>query len=319
MADIVGQITGAALGACVGSFLNVVIWRLPRHAFLADGARSICPHCRKPIPWYRNVPILSWLLLRGKAACCGASIASRYVLVEALTAFLFWALVVWPPSTLAAWPPTFAGTGAFVLHAFLVSILVACTFIDIDHQILPDKLTKPGMVIGVLGALVVPQAYGALPVPSLSTANQHLVFSVVGLMAGFGATWGVRALASALFRKEAMGRGDVKFMAAIGAFLGWKMVLLTFFLGCVFGAFGGLLHRAITGHAYICFGPFLAAGAVTSLFFGEQVTHFVLVTWPRWQEAHPMAPVLTLSLGGLALISLFFIIRRGRNSQPLDH
>lgn len=318
MTDIVGQITGALLGACVGSFLNVVIWRLPRGAFLADGARSICPHCRAPIPWYRNVPILSWLLLRGRAACCGVPIASRYLLVEVLTASLFWVLVRWPPSHLPAWPPNWEGTAAFVLHAFLVAVLVACTFIDIDHQILPDRLTKPGMVVGVAGALVVPEAYGLVPVPSLSVANQHFLFSVLGLLAGFGSTWGVRALASALFRKEAMGRGDVKFMGAIGAFLGWQSVLLTFFLGCVYGAVGGVLHRAITGHAYICFGPFLAAGALTSLFFGEQVTVFLLDTWPRWQETHPIAPVLMLSVAGLALIALFFIIRRGRNSEPLD-
>ncbi|MEZ5963394.1 MAG: A24 family peptidase [Planctomycetota bacterium] len=318
MTDIVGQITGAALGACVGSFLNVVIWRLPRGAFLTDGKRSICPHCRAPIPWYRNLPILTWLLQRGRAACCGRTIAVRYLLVEALTAVLFWALVRWPPSHLSAWPPNWDGTGAFVLHAFFVSILVACTFIDIDHQILPDRLTKPGMVVGVAGALLVPAAYGVLAVPSVSPANRHLLFSVVGLLAGFGSTWAVRWFATALFRKEAMGRGDVKFMGAIGAFLGWQSVLLTFFLGCVFGAFGGLLHRAITGHAYICFGPFLAAGALTALFFGGQVTVFLLETWPRWQESNPMAPVLTLSASAVALIALFFIIRRGRNAQPLD-
>ena len=313
MTDFVGQVTGAVLGACVGSFLNVVIWRLPRGTFVADGSRSICPQCRAPIAWYRNLPVLSWLLLRGRAACCRARISPRYLLVEALTAFLFWALVAYPPSELAAWPPNFAGTGTFLLQASLVSILIACTFIDIDHQILPDRLTKPGMVLGVLGALVVPQAYGALPIP-VSLANQRLLFSVVGLLAGFGLTWGVRALASLLFRKEAMGRGDVKFMGAIGAFLGYENVLLTFFLGCLFGAAGGLLHRVVTGQVYICFGPFLAAGAMTALFFGEPVRNFLLVTWPQWQETHPMAPVLVLCLTGVALLSLFIIIRRGRTT-----
>lgn len=319
MADLVGQITGAVLGACVGSFLNVVIWRLPRGSFIADGSRSICPHCRTPIPFWRNVPIVSWLLLRGRAACCGKAIAVRYVVVEALTAFLFWALVVRPPSELPAWPPAWPGSAAFVLHAILVSILVASTFIDIDHQILPDRLTKPGMVVGIAGALLVPEAYGVLYAPRLSLQNQHLLFSVVGLLVGFAITWAVRALASAIFRREAMGRGDIKFMAAIGAFLGWQSVLLTFFLGCVYGAFGGLVHRAVTGHAYICFGPFLAAGALTALFFSEDVLHFLFVTWPRWQETYPAAPLLTLAVAGIALVSLFIIIRRGRDRQPLDH
>jgi leader peptidase (prepilin peptidase)/N-methyltransferase len=313
MTDLVGQCTGALLGACVGSFLNVVIWRLPRGTFLADGARSICPHCRAPIPWFRNLPVVSWLLLRGRAACCGARIAWRYPLVELVTAVLFWALAAYPPSGLNPWPPTWSGSGAFLLHACFVAILIACTFIDIDHQILPDRLTKPGMVIGVAGALAIPAAYGALPAP-VSRANQALLFSVVGLLAGWLLTWGVRALASFVFRKEAMGRGDVKFMGAIGAFLGYENVLLTFFLGCLFGAGGGLLHRLVTGHAYICFGPFLAAGALTALFFGPPVTHFLLVTWPRWQETHPSAPLIVLCATGLALLSLFIIIRRGRKT-----
>lgn len=311
MTDPVGQITGAVLGACVGSFLNVVIWRLPRGTFIADGSRSICPQCRQPIPWFRNLPILSWLLLRGRAACCGARISPRYLLVEALTAFLFWGLVVHPPSGLVAWPLNLTGTLAFLLQAFLVSVLIACTFIDIDHQILPDRLTKPGMAIGIMGSLAVPQAYGSFPAP-VSVANQAVLFSASGLLAGFGLTWGVRALASLLFRKEAMGRGDVKFMGAIGAFLGPQNVLLTFFLGCLFGAFGGLLHRVVTGQAYICFGPFLAAGALTALFFGEPVTHLLLVSWPQWQETHPIAPVVVLGLTGIAFLSLFIIIRRGR-------
>src|SRR5690606_27152625 len=187
MTDIVGQITGAVLGACVGSFLNVVIWRLPRGTFLADGKRSICPNCREPIPWYRNVPIVSWLVLRGRAPCCGARIAVRYVLVEAVTALLFWALVVRPPSGLVAWPPNWPGSGAFVLHAYFVSTLIACTVIDIDHRILPDRLTKPGMVVGVLGSFVVAEAYGRLAVRASPTA-QAVLFSAAGLLAGFALT-----------------------------------------------------------------------------------------------------------------------------------
>ncbi|HLU39632.1 MAG TPA: prepilin peptidase [Planctomycetota bacterium] len=310
MTDIVGQITGAVLGACVGSFLNVVIWRLPRGTFLADGKRSICPNCREPIPWYRNVPIVSWLVLRGRAPCCGARIAVRYVLVEAVTALLFWALVVRPPSGLVAWPPNWPGSGAFVLHAYFVSTLIACTVIDIDHRILPDRLTKPGMVVGVLGSFVVAEAYGRLAVRASPTA-QAVLFSAAGLLAGFALTWSVRQLATLLFRKEAMGRGDVKFMGAIGAFVGWQDVLLTFFLACLYGAAGGLLHRAVTGQAYVWFGPFLAAGAVTALFFGESVMHFLFVTWPQWQESHPVAPVLILSGAAAVLLLLFFVIRRG--------
>lgn len=314
MTDTVAQGLAIALGACVGSFLNVVIWRVPQGTFLSGGSRSACPKCGVPIPWYRNLPILSWLMLRGRAACCGTRISPRYLLVEALTAFLFWALLVRPPTGLPAWPPALPNTLVYLLHAYFLSVLVACSAIDFDKQLLPFVLTKPGMVVGAVGSLLLPAAYGKLPLPQLTETFNSVLFSLSGLLLGYGMIKGVAVLGALLFRKEAMGGGDVKFMGMIGAFLGWEGVLWTFFLGCLFGGVTGIPHRLITGREHIAFGPFLALGAVLSFFYAGPIREFVLVTWPRWQEqtsAH--APVVTLSLSAAAIVFLIVIIRRGRS------
>ena len=313
MTDTAGQAVAVALGACVGSFLNVVIWRLPRGTFRSGGRRSHCPQCSAPIPVTRNIPVVSWLLLRGKAACCGARIAWRYPLVEALTAAMFWLLAVFPPSGLPAWPPNGDGTSAFLLHAGFVSVLIAGAFIDIDWRLLPDLLTIPTMVMGVLGALLLPAAYGDLGIRGIPLPAQALLFSLVGMGAGAGLTWGVRAVSGWLFRQEAMGFGDVKLMAAIGAFLGWQDVLLTFFLACALGALVGIAHRFLTGDLFICFGPFLVAGAMITMFVGDAVHEFMFVTWPSWQHANPASPFLLLALGLVAILLLVVIVRRGRS------
>ncbi len=313
MTDLAGQAIAAALGACIGSFLNVVIWRLPHGTFTSGGRRSHCPHCRAPIPARWNIPVVSWVVLRGKAACCGGRIAWRYPLVEAITALVFWLLAVFSPSGLAAWPPAWPGTGAFVLHAIFVSALIACTFIDIDHRLLPDRLTIPAMVLGVLGSLVIPAAYGDLGIRGVSSEARALLFSLAGMSAGAALTWTVRAVSSWLFRQEAMGFGDVKLMAAIGAFVGWQDVLLTFFLACALGAIVGVAHRLVTGDLFICFGPFLVAGALLSMFVGEFVQEFLFVTWPTWQRANPASPLLLLVLAIVAVLLLVVIVKRGRS------
>lgn len=316
MTDTVGQVLAIALGACVGSFLNVVAWRLPQGTFISGGKRSACPKCGAAIPGYHNLPIVSWLLLRGKAACCGGRISPRYLVVEVLTAFLFWALLMRPPSGLAAWPPDMPGTAVYLLHAYFLSVLVACSAIDFDRQLLPFALTKPGMVVGVAGALFLPAAYGRLPLssPQLTETLNAVLFSFCGLLLGYFMILGVAVIGAKLFNKEAMGGGDVKFMGMIGAFLGWEGVLWTFFLGCLFGGVAGIPHRLITGREHIAFGPFLALGAVLSLFYTEPIRHFVLVTWPSWQETSPMAPAVTLGLSVIAIAFLIVIIRRGRSS-----
>ena len=313
-------VTAVLFGAIVGSFLNVVIYRLPRGEFRSKGKRSVCPQCRAAIAWYDNIPVLGWLLLRGRARCCGARISIRYPIVEALTAGLFGLLWWYGPlapmvreATLIGAFPTLDSTRVvgYAFQAWFVSVLVACTFIDIDHRILPDALTKPTMVVGCVGALLVPGLAGRLHLDGVSPALDSLLFSGLGLAAGYAVTLGVLKGAKLVFGKDAMGYGDVKFMAAIGAFVGWEGVLLTFFLGSVLGAIGGSIHRLVTGDAYVFFGPFLAVGALLSLFAADWL--FARFTeFQRWQLEDPDAVWL---LGGAALISLillFVLIRRGR-------
>ena len=253
------------LGACVGSFLNVVIYRLPRQAFFSMGRRSVCPACSVPIRWYDNIPVISWVVLGGQARCCGAAISVRYLLVELLTAFLFgllystsqYQIVVeaipvggrFGPLALDLYP----GAVGYLFQAAFVALLVACTFIDIDHRILPDALDKPGMVLGIVGSAVVPGLAGTFHSLELPLWINSTLYSVVGLTCGVALTWGIRIGARAVFRKEAMGFGDVKFMGMIGAFVGWEGAVMTFFLGSMFGAVGGLAHRLVTGDLYVPF------------------------------------------------------------------
>ena len=309
-------VAAVLLGACVGSFLNVVIYRVPAGTFFSGGARSRCPECRAPIAMYHNLPVLSWLLLRGKARCCGASISPRYLLVEALTAmvfgWLFWTCVgvhlpaQGSPVDLPGWEEWVK----FIFRAWFLAALIACTFIDIDHRILPDVITKPTMVVGVAGSALVPGLSGSFVVAPDS--YDGVFFSVTGLLTGLACTWFIRELAGRVFGREAMGFGDVKLMGAIGAFLGWDGALLAFFLGSLLGALYGAFHQLITREGQIFFGPFLAAGAAITQFHKEGIKTFVTVTWPDWQQELDLPIWAT---GGIVLFfafSLLLIIRRGR-------
>lgn len=311
-------------GACVGSFLNVVILRLPHGTFLSGGKRSHCPKCRAPIAWYDNIPVFSWVvLLRGKARCCGQPISARYPLVEAITAALIGFLAWWvigrelpgglePGGSLRAVDPWLT----LLFQAWFVSVMIACTFIDIDLRILPDKLTKPTMVVGLFAALMVEGFAGRFSAESAESAASSgalssLAFSALGLGTGYLLTELVRVGGARVFRKEAMGMGDVKFMAAIGAFVGWDGALCTFFVGSVLGAVYGIIHQLVTKEPKIFFGPFLAAGALISLFWRGEIVHFVTVTWPSFTAG--TSPMVS---GGIALLCgvlMVVIIRRGRS------
>jgi leader peptidase (prepilin peptidase)/N-methyltransferase len=306
-------IAAIVLGAIVGSFLNVVIHRLPLGTFWSGGARSRCPACGAPIRSFDNVPVVSWVLLRGRARCCAAPIAARYPIVEAATAALFGLLWISPPSGLEFREPDFDGLAlaAFVFHAFFAANLVANAFIDIQHRILPNELTKSGMVVGCLFGLFVGTA-GRLPIAGIGPGVSGLLFSAVGLVVGLAATWAIRFGARAVFREEALGFGDVKLMGMIGAFLGWEDALLTFFLGCVLGAVFGTVHRWLTGDRFIYFGPFLALGALISLFVGPRL-RAALGGLQRWQIESSSAPAWTAVFLVLAVALLIFLIRRGRS------
>lgn len=206
-------------GACVGSFLNVVIYRLPKEESVVTPG-SHCG-CGQPIKWHDNIPILSWLALRGRARCCGRKFSFRYPFVELLTALLFTACWL-------KFPPAVAACGALFL-----SCLVAATFIDLDHMIIPDVFTLGLAVIGVLLSMLVPALHGQQSDLYIVDSMRAALASIQGLLIGSALVLWIALLAEVILRKEAMGFGDVKFVGAIGAFCGWQ--------GAVFSIFGGAL------------------------------------------------------------------------------
>ena len=240
-----------AFGAIIGSFLNVCIARLP------DG-RSIvrppshCPKCQSFLAWYDNVPILSYLVLGGRCRTCRVRISAIYPAVEVLTGALAVALFLRLGPTLA-----FAGYFAFA------AALVVITFIDLDHQLIPDVISLPGIVVGLAFSLVSPL------VTPLDAA--------LGVLAGGGTLLAVAWLYQTFRGQEGMGGGDIKLLAMIGAFLGWQSIFVTLFVGSVIGSIIGvglmLYERADTKLA-IPFGPFLAGGALVYLFWGDRILAF---------------------------------------------
>jgi leader peptidase (prepilin peptidase)/N-methyltransferase len=233
------------VGTVVGSFLNVCIYRIPwQKSVVWPGSR--CPNCSAAIAARDNIPILSWLALRGECRRCGAAISVRYPLVEGLVGLLF--LGAYFVDVIAGprrpWEvPTFQLVAA-AYHAAFLALLVAATFIDYDLMMIPDEITVTGMIVGIgLGSLWP----WVRPVPA--TASTHLqAFWVgfLGLIVGAGLTQGIRKIAGLVLRREAMGFGDVTLMGMIGAFLGWQGAVLAFFLSSFFG----LAHAAWKLFAY---------------------------------------------------------------------
>jgi leader peptidase (prepilin peptidase)/N-methyltransferase len=336
------------LGAAVGSFLNVCIYRWPVDLSINKPRRSFCPACGKPIPWHQNLPLISWILLRGRCANCGAKISFRYFAVELLTALLF--LAIWQ---------SFPWQAAIAYWIF-ASFLIVGTFIDFEHFIIPDRVTIGGVLAGVVCSVTVPALMGAdsplaAGVRALLAAALGYVILLIVLEAGkiaFGRkriqfdaptpfTWTKRGddadfvvgteeslwsdhfarekdrlvlecdesridnhtygnvtldfrydrvavpgnvlmlddvtqisgvARELVIPREAMGRGDLKFLAAIGAFLGWRAVLFSLFAGSLLGSIVGLI-TLVAGKrvwsAKLPFGPYLAFGAVTWMFFGD--------------------------------------------------
>jgi leader peptidase (prepilin peptidase) / N-methyltransferase len=233
-------------GALVGSFLNVCIFRLPRGESIVWPG-SHCPSCSHPIEFYDNIPLLSYLWLWGRCRACRTGISIRYPLVEATNA-LGYLTILW----------YFGPTWTAALYALLFSALVVVTGTDLTHKMIPNVITLPGIVIGLIGAVTV------LPVDWMN--------SVLGLTLGGGLLWLLAWLSPYLFGKEGMGGGDIKLLAMIGAFLGWKPALLTIMIGSLTGSIIGVsliaLH-IIKRDDYIPFGPFIVLGALLSLFFAQ--------------------------------------------------
>lgn len=355
--EFIFRIFALLLGAIIGSFLNACIHRMPRGVSLNTPRRSFCPNCERAIPWYENLPLVSWLALRGKCSGCGWRIPFRYFLVEALTAFLFAA--VWERF----------GLPLAVVYWVFVSLLVVATFIDFEHFIIPDEITWGGAVAGVLFAVAIPEMMDAITrwealVYSLGGAalgfallflvveggklafgkirhtfpeaevfewrregdrimltlageeldwmdifsreRDVLIIEVEGTaLAGDGAEirgrlkfWHDRyeadgsggplgpferisgKMKTVVIPREAMGFGDVKFIACIGAFLGWQAVLFTLFAASIVGSVAGFAGIALArdrAGVRIPFGPFLALGALLWLFGGKELMEWYLV------------------------------------------
>lgn len=237
----------------VGSFLNVVITRLPRKESLVSPP-SRCPACGVPIRWYDNIPILSFLWLRGRCRSCRAAIAWHYPVVEAVTAGLF---------GLGAW--RIGGQIELIAAWLFLSALIAITAIDLEHQLIPDRISLPGVLFGLLANLL--------------TGRVSLPESIGGILLG-GGTFFVIILVS----RGGMGGGDMKLGAMIGAFLGWKLTILTIFFAVFLGGAiaAGLLLTGVRGRKDpVPFGPFLAAASVVSLFWGGEILLWYLRGFAR--------------------------------------
>lgn len=235
-------------GACIGSFLNVCIYRIPAGlSIVHPGSR--CPRCKKAIPFYDNIPILSYLLLLGKCRRCKTPIGIRYPFVELLGGL----------SALACAQVFGLTLHGLVVFAFIATLIVV-TFIDLDHRIIPDRISLPGIPLFFLAALAVP------------TVTWRA--SAIGIVAGGGSLFAVAWIYELITGREGMGGGDIKLLAMIGAMIGWQGVLFTLFAASAIGTLTGLLAMLRSGKGLklaIPFGPFLAAGAVLYLFCGDAI------------------------------------------------
>lgn len=353
-----------AMGACIGSFLNVVIYRVPLGMGVGNPKRSFCPNCKTQIPAWLNIPLVTWLMLGGKCKWCKSEIKFRYFLVELLTAIVF----------LAIWKLFFVslGIGGVIALWILSALLIAATFIDIDHMIIPDSITLGGLGVGLLASVIVPA------IQQEKTWQGGLLAGLIGAALGYCLLWGVVLLGKMMFGlikhefaeavdfeisqpggedeaiiiqlgpeqkyewqdvfyrasdrmemdvtevrfndvaqevresfkivgdgfvidgvktpldgvkkvtgkctravvpREAMGYGDVKFIAMIGAFLGWKAVLITIMSACCFGAIIGLIQKWLSKDSKIPFGPYLALGAFIFIFTGVAIWNWYAAFW----------------------------------------
>ncbi len=269
------------LGACVGSFLNVCILRLPKGESIISPP-SHCA-CGKPIKFYDNIPILSWLLLRGKARCCGRRISPRYFAVELLTAALF--AFAWASNA----PQTAAAGMVFI------SIMIFCAFVDIDTMMLPDFATIGGTATGAILSAMLPELHDIHleEYPFAVSAVASLICSCAGILVGSGMLYWIRLLGQTVFRREAMGEGDVILIGCIGAFCGWQGALFAIFGGSLIGSLIMIPIFAITRllktdkakksklaesenpeeiEGAIPFGPWLALGGILYFLFFREIT-----------------------------------------------
>ncbi|MCB9771160.1 MAG: prepilin peptidase [Candidatus Omnitrophica bacterium] len=315
------------LGACVGSFLNVCIVRLPKEQSVLRPP-SHCVSCKKPIAWIDNIPLFSYLILGGKCRHCKARYSIRYFVIELITAISFFGLYKFFGLTLVT-----------VAYWIMISGFIVATFVDFEHRIIPDEVSIGGMFVGIALSAFIPALHqsefahvgfggflaGLMVViclaltlfPSLFTPTSEvqdqsddrgikilvavsLLFisgvnffaayippallpyalslsaALSGYIVGGGAIYLMGLVGDVIFKKESMGGGDVKLMAMVGAFLGWKLALLAFFIAPFFGAVYGVIEKIRTKDSAIAYGPFLVLGSLLSLFYGNQIIQWII-------------------------------------------
>lgn len=280
--EALGAAFAFGIGALVGSFLNVVIYRVPNEMSIVF-PNSTCPKCKAAIKPYDNIPIISWLILRGKCRSCAAPISIRYPLVEALTGSMF--LLVFLQIGFNAFLPV-----GFIFAAVMISLI----FIDAEHMILPNVITYPFLLFAIIIRLVYPVLFGTEYFPDMSFAPAawlsgypvwviSLVSALAGALAGGGSLWLVGEIWKRLRGVEAMGLGDVKMMLGVGALLGWRLTLLSIFLGAFAGALIGMFiisrQKDKNMQAQIPFGIFLGTGSLLALLFGERLINWYMGTF----------------------------------------
>ena len=237
-------------GAVVGSFLNVCIFRIPAKASIIKPL-SQCPHCHHPVRFYDNIPLISYIVLRGKCRDCGGKISWRYPVVELITAILSLLLFL-----------RFGLTFNLLIFFVFTAVLIVITFIDLDHQIIPDVLTLPGIPIFFLAAIFLVKNPWKVPWQE----------ALIGLLIGGGMLFTIAYIYQLITKREGMGGGDIKLLAMIGGFLGWKslifILLVSSFSGAIVGIAAMVIQKKDMKYA-IPFGPFLSAAAIAYLFWGD--------------------------------------------------
>ncbi len=245
-------------GAVIGSFLNVCIYRIPRNESIGF-SRSRCVHCKKTIAWYDNIPFLSYLLLRGKCRSCKQKISPRYFIVELISALAFLTLFL-----------NFGFSGKFYIYSLLTAVLIAITFIDFEFQIIPDRFSIGGLFFGIFISALVPSLHHTI------TWKASVITSLLGVFTGGALMYLTGFLGSLAFKKESMGGGDVKLMAMLGAFLGWKMAILIFFLAPFFGSPAGIYLKFRKKQDIIPYGPCIAMASFVAMIWGQSILKWIM-------------------------------------------
>ncbi len=247
-------------GAMIGSFLNVCIYRMPRDESIVT-PRSRCTSCKKPIAWYDNIPFFSYIFLKGKCRSCNRKISFRYFAVELLSAVAFLILFSY-----------FGITVKFWIYSLVTFSLIVVTFIDLEFQIIPDRISIGGLILGIVLSILLPQLH------HVYTWKEGLFNSLLGVLAGGGLIYLTGVLGQLAFKKESMGGGDVKLMAMLGAFLGWKMAILIFFLAPFFGAPVGLYLKFAKKYDIIPYGPYISIASLVAMIWGQKILNVLFLS-----------------------------------------